>query len=75
MAYGMVQCYTEVHHIPIVNLGDILLDDSIPADYKVAHEGMSGYGNAVRRLEYRRRANLRLMSLFHFHSSSLFKSF
>lgn len=51
MAYGMVQRYTEVHHIPIVNLGDILLDDSIPADYRVAHKGMSGCGNAVRRLE------------------------
>lgn len=53
----MVQRYTEVHHIPIVNLGD-----SIPEDYRVAHKGMSGYGDAVRRLEYRRRANLRLMS-------------
>lgn len=62
MAHGMVQRYTEIHHIPTVNLGDILLDGSIPEDYRVAHKGMSGYGNAVRRLDYRRCANLQLMS-------------
>lgn len=51
---GIRYGYTVIHHI--------LLDDSIPEDYRVAHKAMTGYGNAVRRLEYCGCANLRLMS-------------